>query len=701
MIIRSPGSINTLIHWLDTGRLTLAVQTLAASVFVNVNKFQYAWVRDFVSTTAAAFNELVASLYSIKGYQAKSSGELQELISKLMGMHPVQDFKEIIALHDSLDSILEKQRQEFSRLYNNSSPDFIQKQQRVDMGIVSLFNGYLERVYLANYMYPFLDHLNRYAFESEFLATEHLLTTTFVRKNPNFAPASMSNHELIVEVLNNYLLRGESMNLHNRIFSLFLQRIAQEVRKRNLLDFSHIPVSELSKIQEYFKDPIKLTEEAVARIRDVILPMVEYAHNFGKVSFKSFLALQLESGGDHGQWKPLMQILGNNMGDKFRSIVQDFTVFPQRLSKLTDRTKPLITLNREKYRESFKTKLFEWIDYGKLVRAEHLPPIPPFMTTPADVYVFLELPYTIHDNLTHPFQDLFTLRNRYDLTGRKLIASLEVIDLELTRSDYYRLVSEIMNKTIVPKVRPNLFAGERDEKDWLKGYEKKQAKKITTRRKKSSRSAHSSSYSSSYSGSTSSYLEGSEEFFEESVDGLSSSLEEPGMFPQATESREMEEDVPILLHSPPDSIGPRIPKPAKKKESQKSVTSSSRSNTPFIHLKRPQTTCDLIQSYKSSQVFKSGSFSLATEDLGTLCGIFRYTKGQVKWRHFTNVLSALGFKMSKDRAGSRIGFLHPAVSYPLIVHQPHPSNDMSRLMLKVSIRTFERMGIDPNWFVVF
>ena len=51
------------------------------------------------------------------------------------------------------------------------------------------------------------------------------------------------------------------------------------------------------------------------------------------------------------------------------------------------------------------------------------------------------------------------------------------------------------------------------------------------------------------------------------------------------------------------------------------------------------------------------------------------------WNDLRALLSSLGFD-DKQGNGSRVKFIHPKLSYPVILHKPHPGNELKLYIIE-------------------
>lgn len=86
--------------------------------------------------------------------------------------------------------------------------------------------------------------------------------------------------------------------------------------------------------------------------------------------------------------------------------------------------------------------------------------------------------------------------------------------------------------------------------------------------------------------------------------------------------------------------------------------------------------------------------ALPKQDAATLAAIFRTPTKPVKFSLVKSLLEALGFKMQQGR-GSRVKFIHDAERLALMLHAPHPGNELCKDAVR-QVRSFlQNNGVTP------
>ena len=91
---------------------------------------------------------------------------LEELLFRLVSLHPLKEFDQIIQLNNEMHSVLEHHRHLFeSSNQTRSASSFDEKYS-------SIFTAYTDSVILATYMYPLTSLMDRFLLGIEFMAAK-------------------------------------------------------------------------------------------------------------------------------------------------------------------------------------------------------------------------------------------------------------------------------------------------------------------------------------------------------------------------------------------------------------------------------------------------------------------------------------------------------------------------------------------------
>lgn len=83
--------------------------------------------------------------------------------------------------------------------------------------------------------------------------------------------------------------------------------------------------------------------------------------------------------------------------------------------------------------------------------------------------------------------------------------------------------------------------------------------------------------------------------------------------------------------------------------------------------------------------------------MGTLEKLKNELKGRPKsftWTDLQKVLLGVGYSESSTgkTSGSRVRFIHPSAA-PIVLHKPHPGNQMKQYAIKLVVDTLEMEGL--------
>lgn len=86
--------------------------------------------------------------------------------------------------------------------------------------------------------------------------------------------------------------------------------------------------------------------------------------------------------------------------------------------------------------------------------------------------------------------------------------------------------------------------------------------------------------------------------------------------------------------------------------------------------------------------------ALPKQDATTLAALFRAPTKPVKFSLVKSLLESLGFKMQQGR-GSRVKFIHSAERLTIMLHAPHPGNELCKDAVR-QVRDFlQNIGVTP------
>ena len=86
--------------------------------------------------------------------------------------------------------------------------------------------------------------------------------------------------------------------------------------------------------------------------------------------------------------------------------------------------------------------------------------------------------------------------------------------------------------------------------------------------------------------------------------------------------------------------------------------------------------------------------ALPKQDATTLAAIFRTPTKPVKFSLVKSLLESLGFKMQQGR-GSRVKFINSAEHLTIMLHAPHPGNELCKDAVR-QVRDFlQSIGVMP------
>ena len=558
----------------------------------------------------------------------RSSVELRDLLVTLLKLHPIKDLQRIIELNDEMKALLDRQRQEF----HSSNKSLDEADQRRNNGFIAFFNSYMEYAVLTNYMYPFLNMIQRFAIELKVITTDHVF-----HQKTKVAPAQnidFTEDKLYFHLMMEYVHRDEH-DLYQIVNADLKYYVIKELYRQKKLSFKDFPADpfHLETIKNVIKSDlwIQLSTEETDMLQGLISEYLDYHFSFKRVNFTEIV--------HHMNSKPVIEMypyhepLCGLLQDKlFEAYGNCVNINPTYSPKT-----PFISFSHRQYL-SFKDEYYRF-SHSEITMPEVLMQVPPFMKTYEDIRVTFLTPLYRNGSIDGEVPMKLTLRN-------SSIASRE----ELYGFISGRVGYEIRPLPIMPKKAPR--------RTHQTVGRKKNKKKIQRNQQSSSTSPES----------------------------------EPSTETSGDLDEEVEVDNPVPKSEKVEPVSAiSSPSPA-----SLPVQKSSPKKADAI---RTRNLCESLESFKSSQIFTFASFRISFKSMKTLCLLNNEARGTIKWPAFVHLMTELGFRMDKDRAGSRVGFISETKRVaPLIVHQPHPGQVVSRLMRKVSVKKLSEHGIIPDKF---
>ena len=635
---------------------------MAWDACIKLIQLQQNWLDFFMSNVQGSYHGVAAVMYSGRSFKKgfitantlvdaswpRSSAELRDILVEVMTLHPIKEFDKIIQLNDRLSHILEAQRE----AYANTTTGYDETQYKRDYSFVNFFNNYMEFVVLANYLYPFTDLMHRFHLELEILTTKHVFAE--------------SRHSAVSSTPVNSDTTDESIYLH--LFFEFLQRdlrpkvkqvakdfkllAARQIYKAKKMDYSGVgtDAGHLAIVEHELTIPLEtqFTPNERAVVSMLLENYLYYAFGYKNVNYIEF--------GKYLRNDHMLVVYPNHLLylDEIEVHLSKFyqqyaRIDPSYLSKQNRLDSLFVSFNHEGYRKEFRSLFENWYQTTE-ISGSHRALLPSFIKTTEDLEISLSLPVYRNNSFNmKPFGVLLKKYNR---------------GLQMTREAFYEFASLMLEYDIHP--RPLKTPGEYRLSDFL--TEAPKPKKIVPKRSAKKKSKNKKVASDREDSPSSSNVE---------------------TLPTTAEQDQVEELEDAS--NPQDTKS--IPENVRKDRSSE--------RQPTVPKEKPRTLCESVDTFKTSQQFKLSDFEIDSKDLRVLCIIYGEGKGIVKWNSFTKLLGTLGFRMDRDRAGSRVGFvLEKMKNIPLVVHQPHPVNVMSRLMLKVATKKLEEIGIIPQKFRV-
>ena len=579
----------------------------------------------------------------------RSSAELHGLLVELMSLHPIREFKQIMDLNDKMRLILEKQREVYE---NTNLTSFDEQIYKKDFSFVSFFNNYMEYVTLANYMYPFTHLAYRFILELEILTSKHVYAEKTNKAAGNVKNANhICDESIYVSLIIEHCSRSNKPEIKavHRNYKLFTLGYLHRQRR---MDYSGMGATsvDIGTMQKQMKESmtVQLSPTEEKQVVEWIDKYLLYHYSYKKAHYGDLLTF---FNNDLAALVYPAHIIYQDLLQPYliKAYKEHIRIDPSFRSK-SHLASP-IYINHESYRKNFRTDFIEWFRYHPLpIQGDEKPPL--FLQSIEDVQTSLLVPIYFNGTFDAMFGPYF-----FSLWGAK----------HISRQEFYEIVSSKLYYTITPRVLER-----EDDDDTVKTKPARSTPKSKKKEKKKKETEQAKVAAN----------------LEEPSDEINEVPESHGSESTSTNSE------PAAPKESP--IAPTESKKKKERIAQKLVPEP---NSPKVY--RPKSTCESLDSYKSSQAFTHTDFELYGGDMKTLCIVYGEGKGIVKWQSFTRLLSELGFRMEKDRAGSRVGFvLDKMKNIPLVVHQPHPVNVMSRLMLKVAMKKLEEIGIVPQKFRV-